>query len=71
MQTLAASWARTNFVYTTQLEQHGWRRADDPPDAPESNPWDFELAPWLESGQLRWCDPKGDRTSLSSAPALP
>jgi hypothetical protein len=59
-QQLAAGWGRTNFVYTTQLGQHGWRR----PDGPEA--WDFALTPWVERGQLRWCAPGSARTSLDA-----
>jgi hypothetical protein len=69
VQSLTASWARTNFVYTTQLGEHAWRRADEPAGAPGDDIWDFDLERWLESDQLRWCDPRGDRTSLSGAPA--
>jgi hypothetical protein len=68
-QTLTAPWARTNFAYTTQLGEHAWRRADEFLDAPGSQDWDFDLQPWLEAGRLRWCDPRGDRTSLSVGPA--
>jgi hypothetical protein len=67
IQSLTAPWARTNFVYTTQLGEHAWRRADEPTGAPGDDTWDFELGRWADSGQLRWCDPGSDRTSLSSA----
>jgi hypothetical protein len=69
VQTLTASWARTNFVYTTQLGEHAWRAAEVPSGAPDDRTWDFELQPWLISGQLRWCDPASDRTALSEAGA--
>jgi hypothetical protein len=46
-QSLTASWARTNHVYTTQLGVHGWRGAGEE--------LDFDLARWL--GRLRWCAP--------------
>jgi hypothetical protein len=67
-QTLTASWARTNYVYTTQLGEHGWRRAEEP-SSPTDGTWDFDLLPWLTSGELRWCDPGSDRTKLSDASA--
>src|SRR6478672_4671858 len=58
IQTLAAAWARTNFVYSTQLGVHAWRRADEPaPGAPAGDNWDFDLPPWVASGRVRWCDP--------------
>jgi len=67
IQTLTAPWARTNFVYTTQLGEHAWRRADEPTGAPDDDIWDFNLERWLASGHLRWCDPGTDRTKLSPA----
>ena len=70
-QTLAASWARTNFVYSTQLGVHGWRRADDPAGAAGYDAWDFALEPWLARGKIRWCDPDGDGTALSGATTCP
>ena len=68
IQTLAAPWARTNFVYSTQLGIHAWRSADEPaPGAPAGDSWDFELSPWAASGSLR-CDPDTDRSKLSTSP---
>lgn len=49
-EQLTSEWARPWFAYTTQLGEPGWRLAGDA--------WDFELAPWLERGNLQWCDPK-------------
>jgi hypothetical protein len=65
VQTLAAPWARTNFVYTTQLGEHGWRAAEGEAER------DFNLEPWVKSGRLRWCDPEADRTRLSEAARCP
>jgi hypothetical protein len=68
IQTLAAPWARTNFVYTTQLGVHAWRRADEPaPGEPAPYAWDFDLAPWAARGDVRWCDPGTDGSALSTA----
>lgn len=70
VQALAATWARTNFVYSTQLGVHAWRRADEPaPGEQAADTWDFALGPWVAAGKLRWCDPGTDRTALSKAPA--
>jgi hypothetical protein len=69
VQALTASWARTNFVFTTQLGEHGWRRALEPAGAQGEEVWDFALGRYLDTGQLRWCDPAGNRTTLSTAPA--
>jgi hypothetical protein len=70
VQTLTASWARTNFVYTTQLGEHAWREADVPA-GPGDPTWDFELTPWVEGGRIRWCEPGSDRTKLSEGGRCP
>jgi hypothetical protein len=67
VQALTASWARTNFSYTTQLGVHAWRRATEPALGQPRDTWDYNLEPWLTAGKLRWCDPEGDRTTLSNA----
>ena len=56
-QDLTAGWARTNYVYMTQLGEVRWRVPNDP--------WDFELRPWLERGKLRWCTSNGQTFVLS------
>jgi hypothetical protein len=66
VQRLTASWARTNFVYTTQLGEHGWRASEEPTEADPV--WDFELRPWLTGGRLSWCEPGSDRTMLGARP---
>jgi hypothetical protein len=68
IQTLTAPWARTNFVYTTQLGVHAWRSAGEPaPDAPAPDTWDFDLGPYVSRGDVRWCDPGSDGSALSTA----
>ena len=57
VQQLAANWPRTLFVYTTAVNERRWRIADDA--------WDFDLAPWLARGKIRWCPP-GDNATLSA-----
>jgi hypothetical protein len=65
VQALAAPWARTNFVYSTQLGVHSWRQAGDPaPGESAPDAWDFDLQPWIASGRIRWCAPGGDRSAL-------
>jgi hypothetical protein len=59
-QHLTAGWVRTNFVYTTQLGEGGWRIPNDP--------WDFDLGPWLAEGKIRWCVPGSDNSALSTEP---
>ena len=68
VQTLAVSWARTNFLYTTQLGVHAWRRADELEGSSGTDVWDFAIEPWLARAKVRWCDPGSDRTLLSTAP---
>ncbi|MEZ4364877.1 MAG: hypothetical protein R2939_01155 [Kofleriaceae bacterium] len=31
------------------------------------DPWDFELAPWIERGKVRWCVPGSGNASLAAA----
>jgi hypothetical protein len=66
VQELAADWPRTQFCYTTALAEHRWR-AEDGEEA-----WDFDLAPWLARGKIRWRHP-GDNTPLAreSEPGCP
>jgi hypothetical protein len=61
-QALTAGWARTNHVYTTQLGVHGWRAAGET--------LDFDLAPALDSGRLRWCSPGTARLADGPCPYL-
>jgi hypothetical protein len=57
IQSLAAPWPRTNFVYTTQLGEHRWRASHEPFDQHPPDSDDFDLGPWLATGQLRWSIP--------------
>ena len=57
---LTAGWARTIYLYQTQLGEDGWTPANDL--------WDFNLKPWLRQGKLRWCPPGSDNTELSTDP---
>jgi hypothetical protein len=67
VQLLTASWARTNFVYTTQLGVHSWRLASAPPRGRSGDEsWDFEVQPWIERGQVRWCEAGTERSTLST-----
>jgi len=56
-QELTAGWARTIFVYATQLGISGWRIPNDT--------WNFDLMPWLKAGKIRWCPPESDNSALS------
>ena len=62
-QDLTASWVRTDYLYTTQLGEVAWRIPNDP--------WDFELAPWLASGKLRWTEGEGPSMRLVSGQDWP
>lgn len=54
---LAADWPRDQHVYTTALAEHRWRADDEA--------WDFDLAPWIRRGKLRWCPPGSDNATLA------
>ncbi|MGC4092493.1 MAG: hypothetical protein QM756_32375 [Polyangiaceae bacterium] len=69
IQSLAAPWARTNFVYTTQLGVHAWRRSSETPTGEGAEFWDYDLAPWLARQKLRWCVPGEREPTLSSGNA--
>jgi hypothetical protein len=71
IQSLTAPWPRTNFVYQTQLAVQAWRRADEPPTGLPPDTRDFDLAPWIARGQIRWCTAGSDRRRLATAPACP
>lgn len=71
VQSLAASWGRPNFVYSTQLGVHGWRRSDEPAGNLDVEELDYELGVWLKRGKLWWCEPGSDRTRLSAATECP
>ena len=72
VQSLAAPWARTNFVYSTQLGVHSWRQASEPaPGEQAPDTWDFELQPWVASGKLRWCPPASNNAVLSPVSTAP
>jgi len=62
VQALAASWARTNHVYTTQLGVHGWRTGGEE--------MDFDLGRWLASHRLRWCTPGTNQLGEGPCPYL-
>lgn len=60
VQSLAANWPRSVFLYTTALGQHRWRFDDEARD--------FDLVPWLAKGKIRWCEPGSDNEHLSTDP---
>ncbi|MFZ2148960.1 MAG: hypothetical protein WAV28_17250 [Sedimentisphaerales bacterium] len=57
---LTAGWARTMYLYKTQLGEDGWKIPNDI--------WDFDLKAWLTVGKIRWCPPDSDNALLSSEP---
>jgi hypothetical protein len=59
-QDLTAGWARTNYLYQTQLGEVRWRIPNDP--------WDFDLKPWIEQGKLYWCLESDGQLALKSEP---
>ncbi len=58
-QDLTSGWARTNYLYTTQLQKVQWRIPNDP--------WDFDLRPWVTQGRLQYCIWENDNLVLKSS----
>lgn len=56
-EQLAAGWRETHHEWTTQLGETGFRI--------ENDLWDFELAPWIARGKLRWCVPGSGNLELA------
>lgn len=56
-EKLTADWARSNFVYTTQLGIHRWRLTDEI--------WDLDLGPWIRRQKIRWCAPGSGNARLT------
>jgi hypothetical protein len=63
VEELTADWPNQIHEWTTGLGEKGWNFPVDP--------WDFDLAPWIEKGKLRWCEPgsKNEKVAASTAPA--
>jgi hypothetical protein len=59
-EQLTAGWARSNFVYTTQLGLHRWRIAEEN--------WDLDLGAWLRRSKVRWCPPGSGNARLADDP---
>ncbi len=60
-EKLTASWARSNFVYTTQMGVHGWRLAKES--------LDFDLIAWIQRQRVLWCVPQSGNARLGDAVA--
>jgi len=57
---LTADWGRGLHTYRMSSGETGWNVPTDP--------WDFDLKPWLAKGKIRWCPPGSDNTFLSTGP---
>lgn len=71
VQALTAAWARTNFVYTTQLGVHGYRCWSETPTGAGAEAWDYDLERWLSQGKLRWCMSGAHEPRLVADSTLP
>src|SRR5690606_39254819 len=60
VQDLAANWPAKVHSYTTALGEKGW--------AFDTDPWDFDLLPYIQRGQLRWCAPGSNNERLADGP---
>ena len=59
-------WLRQDFWFKQEDGSSGWSIANDV--------WDFDLAPWVETGQLRWIepgDPDGEVVDVTSGKPCP
>jgi len=59
-ERLTAGWARSEFVYTTQLGLHRWRISEEL--------WDLDLGSWIRRKKVLWCPPDSANDRLSDAP---
>ncbi len=55
---LTADWGRSTYTYTLANGETGWTVPTDP--------WDFELRPWIEQGKVRWCVPGSGNEQLAT-----
>lgn len=53
-------WPRRVCYYSTLKGGIGYRQ--------DTDPWDFNLLPWLESGKVRWCEPNRENLVLGGGP---
>ena len=56
-EQLTADWPRSLYSYTTQRGEDRWRIP--------AERWDFDLAPWVAAGRVRWCPPESGNTKLN------
>jgi hypothetical protein len=57
---LANPWTMTSCNFTTPKGKPAFTFVTDP--------WDFELRPWIEQGKVRWIEAGDPRNALKSAP---
>jgi hypothetical protein len=57
---LANPWTMTSCNYTDQEGHQYWSIKTDP--------WDFELMPWVLKGKVKWIEPGDPRNILKSGP---
>ncbi len=59
---LAAEWRNTTgtYWYKNEKGEGEWRE--------ETDPWDFNLRPWIERGKVGWCPPDSGNTFISTEP---
>jgi hypothetical protein len=58
--TLVATWRETSYTFTTADGDSGWNVPTDP--------WDFDLDPWIEQGKVKWINPGDPRWTVQSGP---
>jgi hypothetical protein len=60
---LSPTWRTTTCSFTTPDGRSAW--------SARSAPWDFELAPWISRGKLRWIVPEDEEATLCDAGECP
>jgi len=58
------AWGAGTYTWTNEAGQRRWGEADE-----EAEVWDFDLAPWLDSGKLLWIAPGDTGLALRSGSA--
>lgn len=60
--TLTATWRNTSYNFKTQEGKRAWTIKNDP--------WDFDLAPWIAKGKVRWITPNDPNMQIAKSGML-
>ena len=59
--SLTQSWTKSEYHYTDASGRQCWTVKTDP--------WDFDLAPWVQCGKVKWIDPGDASLTIRQHPA--